>query len=89
LHEKSAESTRRKFFKMLATTAAAVGVGIKCILPLKAKRIIIFEQLKRTGSSANDKINIALIGAGGMGVQDTLTALKVPGVKLVAILRFV
>jgi predicted dehydrogenase len=34
--------------------------------------------------SPNNAVNIALIGAGGMGVQDTLTALQVPGVRLVA-----
>ena len=35
--------------------------------------------------SANDNINVALIGAGGMGSSDLTTALKVPGVKVVAI----
>src|SRR5665213_4371999 len=35
--------------------------------------------------SANDQIQIALIGAGGRGQEDTKTALQVPGVKLVAV----
>src|SRR6266542_1905119 len=35
--------------------------------------------------SANDQIQLALIGAGGQGMYDTRTALKVPGVKLVAV----
>jgi predicted dehydrogenase len=35
--------------------------------------------------SANDHIQIALIGAGGQGQGDTRTALQVPGVKLVAV----
>ncbi|MEO8663377.1 MAG: Gfo/Idh/MocA family oxidoreductase, partial [Bryobacteraceae bacterium] len=34
---------------------------------------------------ANDKIQIALIGAGGMGSGDAGYALNVPGVKLVAV----
>jgi len=34
---------------------------------------------------ANVIINIALIGSGGMGVQDTITALQVPGTKLIAV----
>ena len=34
--------------------------------------------------SANDQIQIALIGAGGQGQHDTLTAAEVPGVKVVA-----
>jgi len=36
-------------------------------------------------TSANDHIQIALIGAGGQGQGDTRTALQVPGVKLVAV----
>ncbi len=35
--------------------------------------------------SANDHIQIALIGAGGQGQGDTKTAVRVPGVKLVAV----
>ena len=35
--------------------------------------------------AANDHIQIALIGAGGQGQGDTRTALRVPGVKLVAV----
>lgn len=34
--------------------------------------------------SANDKVRIALIGTGGMGMGDTRSALMVPGVELVA-----
>ncbi len=36
-------------------------------------------------TSANDHIQIALIGAGGQGQGDTRVALQVPGVKLVAV----
>jgi len=81
--ENQHESSRRKFLKNFATTAAAVGVGSNVFAAEKKEQY--FEQLKRLGTSANDQINIALIGAGGMGTQDTLTALKVPGTKLVAI----
>ena len=41
--------------------------------------------LRRMSFSANDQIQIALIGAGGMGTEDTKTALKIPGVKLGAV----
>lgn len=51
-----------------------------------------FESLSRKGLiggpknyGPNDQINLALIGAGGMGSADTNTALSVPGVKLVAV----
>ena len=77
------ESTRRKFLKTFATTAAVVGVGSNVFASNTNNNY--FETLKRHGISPNDNINIALIGAGGMGTQDTLTALKVPGIKLVAI----
>lgn len=33
---------------------------------------------------ANDRVNLAVIGAGGMGTVDTNTALSIPGVQLVA-----
>src|SRR5690606_24142925 len=45
----------------------------------------VFAWMNRTPGSANDNINIALIGAGGMGTQDVITALQVPGTKLVAV----
>jgi predicted dehydrogenase len=38
----------------------------------------------RSRQSANDLVNLAVIGAGGMGSADVNTALEVPGVKLVA-----
>ncbi len=34
---------------------------------------------------ANDKIQVALIGAGGMGSGDATYAQQIPGVKLVAV----
>jgi len=37
-----------------------------------------------TPNSKNDTIQLALIGAGGQGMDDTRAALKTPGVKLVA-----
>jgi predicted dehydrogenase len=40
--------------------------------------------MQDTKISANDKIQIALIGAGGMGQGDTRSALSIPGVELVA-----
>ncbi len=42
------------------------------------------ENLLRNYYSPNDNIQIALIGAGGMGVADANTAISIPGVKIVA-----
>lgn len=76
------ESSRRRFLKNLATSTAAVAVGSNSFA--SETNSGYFETLRRKTPGANDKINIALIGSGGMGVQDTITALQVPGTKLVA-----
>ncbi len=77
------QSSRRNFIKRLTTGTVAVGAGSNIFATERSTNY--FESLKRYSGSANDNINIALIGAGGMGTEDTLTALKIPGVKLVAI----
>jgi len=78
------EASRRGFIKKLATTAAAVTAGSSLIA---ADNKGTFHYLKQQYNhiGANDQVNIALIGAGGMGSSDTSTALQVPGVKLVAV----
>ena len=78
------DSSRRRFLKNLTGSAAAVAAGSSVFGADRPDRY--FEILKsRKGISASDNINIALIGAGGMGTQDTITALTVPGIKLVAV----
>jgi predicted dehydrogenase len=76
------DASRRNFLKTLATSSAAITVGSSLTAATPTMPVKI---LQRHAFSANDQINIALIGAGGMGVQDTVTALKVPGTKLVAV----
>ncbi len=76
-------SSRRNFIKKLAASSAAVTVGAG--LYAAENKNIYLEKLKRTPHSPNDKINIALIGAGGMGTQDVITALQVPEIKIVAV----
>jgi predicted dehydrogenase len=76
------DSSRRNFIKTLATSSAAMTVGTSLSAATQPTPRKI---MQRPAFSANDQINIALIGAGGMGVQDTVTALKVPGTKLVAV----
>lgn len=64
-------STRRHFLQVAATA------------PLSA----MAAQSAQTGQrklSPNDRIQIATIGIGGMGTEDTKSALKAPGVELVA-----
>lgn len=77
-------SSRRSFVKKIAAGAALLGTSGPAILYGKneAEQVALSRQ---TRFSANDNIQIALIGAGGMGVEDTKTALQVPGTQLVAV----
>jgi predicted dehydrogenase len=75
-------SSRRNFIRKIATASAAVAVGSNVFAA--ENKNVYFEKLKRTPFSPNDKINIALIGAGGMGTEDVKTALKTPNIKIVA-----
>jgi predicted dehydrogenase len=70
---------RRGFLKAAsaATTGALLGPRLHALTPEQS-------QAPRT-IAANDRIQIALIGAGGQGMGDTKTAIQVPGVKLVAV----
>lgn len=69
---------RRSFIKAagIATASTAVPARIYALTPTHSSGAT---------PSANDHIQIALIGAGGQGQFDTRTALQVPGVKLVAV----
>jgi predicted dehydrogenase len=49
-----------------------------------AERRIVQTLAARRYRSPNDQIQLAVIGAGGMGMADVNTAVRVPGVKLVA-----
>ena len=76
-------SSRRKFLQHLSSTALLVGSGSVSKLLAEEnyeKRIIPWKKK----ISSNDKIRIAVIGTGIMGHNDLDTALKVPGVELVA-----
>jgi predicted dehydrogenase len=73
------EWNRRTFLKAagLATTDTLIGPRVHALAAAQE------EPAKPV--SANDHIQIALIGAGGQGQGDTKTAVQVPGVKLVAV----
>ncbi len=76
-------SSRRKFLQQVGATTLVLAGG--SAHSLAAKEMIeerIIQSRKKI--SANDKVRIAGIGMGIMGNQDIQTALKVPGVELVA-----
>jgi predicted dehydrogenase len=81
---KSNENSRRGFISKVAKSVVGASLLPNIITAADKRRNI--ELLSRTNEkySANDEIQIALIGAGGMGTADANTAITVPGVKLVA-----
>lgn len=74
-------TTRRKFLHTLGSSGSLLLAG----LPAFADSKNIQTLLSKVKVSANDKVRIALIGSGIIGHYDTETALKVPGVELVAV----
>jgi predicted dehydrogenase len=74
--------SRRRFLGQLA--AGALAGGATPHLLSAAERRHAYAIAARTYQSVGDQINLAVIGAGGMGMSDVSTALRVPGVKLVA-----
>lgn len=77
-------NSRRKFIRKAAT---ATGLLVSAPEILSAKNRENIQSLHRNAPiyTANDQINLALIGAGGMGMEDSRTALQIPGVKMVAV----
>lgn len=74
--------SRRRFLSSLATGALAAGATPHL---LRASDLRDVHPIPARGSfSANDQVNLAVIGAGGMGLADVDTALQVDGVRLVA-----
>jgi len=75
-------TSRRTFLGRLGAAALAAG-ATPHVLAAHDRRGVA-ERMARQYRSANDQINLAVIGAGGMGMADVATAVSVPGVKLVA-----
>ncbi|MEO5594763.1 MAG: Gfo/Idh/MocA family oxidoreductase [Chitinophagaceae bacterium] len=76
----SPKPSRRNFISTVTKGIAAVAVAPALAAASPGRQFI----LRRAPYSPNDNIQIALIGAGGMGNADTSTAVTVPGIKLVA-----
>ncbi|HEY8659469.1 MAG TPA: Gfo/Idh/MocA family oxidoreductase [Hanamia sp.] len=81
--KKESSSSRRKFIKQITGTTLALGAGSLASFAAEEKmeeRVIHYQK----NISSNDRINVAVIGMGIMGNNNTNTALKVLGVQLVA-----
>jgi predicted dehydrogenase len=80
---KDHSSSRRKFLQQLSSSTLIVSAGSLSSLVSKEKaeeRILHYEKK----ISSNDTIRIGCIGMGIMGFNDVNTAVKVPGVEMVA-----
>jgi predicted dehydrogenase len=82
MSDKPSPMSRRRFVHGIAAGALAAG-ATPHVLSASERRV---EQVMaaRRHRSANDQIQLAVIGAGGMGMADVTTAVTVPGVRLVA-----
>ena len=76
----SSKPSRRNFITNVAKGIAAVTIAPSMAEAAARNEIL----LKRKPYGANDNVQIALIGADGMGNADTSTCTTIPGVKLVA-----
>ena len=81
--DRKAPQSRRKFLNSLAAGALAGGATPKFLSTRERNHIHTLARQKY--QSANDQIQLAVIGAGGMGMADVETALSIPGVRLVAV----
>jgi predicted dehydrogenase len=76
-------SDRRKFIRQLGGSAMLLTAGsLKSFASQEQFETHILQTSKKY--SPNDNIQIAVVGAGIMGHHDVATAVKIPGVKLVA-----
>ena len=72
---------RRKFLRNISGSMALLAMGSNSIASSSTK----YSLISSIKVSANDSIKIGLIGSGIIGHFDTDTALKIPGVELVAV----
>ena len=79
------DRSRRSF--LTSAAKASIGATIFPSIITSKDRARNVQEIKWPAeyNSANEQIQIALIGAGGMGVADATTALTVPGIKLIAV----
>jgi len=78
-------SSRRLFLKKATLGSAALTAAPSILASSYRQKIIMPRRAYDTAQySANDKVNLGLIGTGIQGIYDTIAALKTNGVKLVA-----
>jgi predicted dehydrogenase len=79
------QKSRRSFIKKTFLGTALVSSSPLLFTRTYNQRLLLEPRRYSSGKfAANDHINLALIGSGIQGIYDTNTALRVPGVKIVA-----
>jgi predicted dehydrogenase len=78
--------SRRSFLKKAFGTAMLTGAA-PSLLQASASKVVELQQQKTPDKkySANDQVNIAVIGMGIMGFSNAETSVQIPGVKLAAV----
>lgn len=85
MKKSDSQNSRRSFLKKAVLGTAAVTSAPMVLSGSYKQKLLLGSRIYEPGSfAANDQINLALIGTGIQGSFDTMTALQVPGVKLVA-----
>ncbi|OIR05023.1 inositol 2-dehydrogenase [mine drainage metagenome] len=82
MNQKNNSQSRRSFINKFSKSVAAAAL-LPAIGNAAAQESFV-ELMRKKKISANDHLQIALIGAGGMGTADANTAISVPGIKLIA-----
>ncbi|MBT8306366.1 MAG: Gfo/Idh/MocA family oxidoreductase [Maribacter sp.] len=77
--------TRRSFLKKATLGSAAITSAPYIFASSYQQKFMLSRDYRDEIFSSNDQVNIGLIGSGIQGIYDTTAALKVAGVKLVAV----
>ena len=75
---------RRLFLKKATLGSAALTTAPLIFASSYEQKLVLSKKYETADYSANDQINLGLIGTGIQGIDDTKSALQVDGVKLVA-----
>ncbi|MGB5319223.1 Gfo/Idh/MocA family protein [Eudoraea sp.] len=76
--------SRRSFLRKAGLGAAALTASPQIMTSSQGQKLSLHRSYNQNSYSVNDQINLALIGSGIQGIYDTMAALEVQGVKLVA-----
>ncbi len=77
--------SRRSFLKKATLGGVVLGSAPYIMAADYQQKITLWREYFPELYSSNDQIQLGLIGSGIQGIYDTLTAVRVPGIKLVAV----